>query len=251
MSNYVFDYRTTGTSDSELQGSVYWYNSGVESRGIPYFYDTSNTYALFQLSGGEWRINTIAEIGESPTNYYEQAIPGSGVLAGNGTWTGTIGSPIGDNISDAWYRAETTVFESLRSFLQCTENRECFRGFLPIQGDLLDYKYVNVWSINSGGSSVFDIERLQGSSGNWCSLRVDATIESLWAERKDAMRFAGAVKAWLEHTGNMSQIENVTYCSLAEIPAEPEEVLTDGRNRKRYWKQEVLLEIVYRTVDEY
>jgi hypothetical protein len=150
-------------------------------------------------------------------------------------------------LADAWYRAETTVFESLLNFTGDEENDNCFRGFLPVQGDSDDFKTADIWSLTSGGSSAFDINRLVGDSQLWCSLRSDARIESLWEDRSDAIKFAGLVEAWLKETNNMKETDNVMFVNMVAIPAEPTIYRTDGKQRKRYWQQTINLEIIYAT----
>ena len=150
-------------------------------------------------------------------------------------------------IADAWKRAEDTAFESLRNFTGCVENNDCYRGFLPVEGDDDDYDLANVWMMTSGNSEEMDMERLMAGSNLWCSLRSDARIDSIWEDRCDALKFAGVVEAWLKETNNLNETGNVAYCSLAEMPAEPEIYRTDGRIRKRYWLQTINLELVYQT----
>lgn len=187
--------------------------------------------------------------GSAPSPTLEYDISES--LIGQGAWTGTITiSP--DTISDSWYRAETTAFESFRAFVGATEGRDCFRGFLPVQGDSFDDKLTNVWQMSSGGSSEFEMDRLYGADANWCSLRSDAHIESTWSDREDAMKFSGAVLAWLKSTNNLNEVGNVSWCTLAEIAEEPEIYRTDGKkNRDRLWRQTINLELVYKTGSNY
>lgn len=246
---YEFEYVTTSETSSQaaLLGSTYWFDSGTEFSSLPVYYDTTEAYSYWS-DGVDWFITEIENTGLPITRKYTQS---GTTLTGAGGMDGTL--EISDNtISDAWYRAETEAFESLRAFLNCTENDNCFRGFLPVQGDGEDFKYANSWQMTSGDSESFDMARLSGESGNWCSLRADVRIESLWKTRQLAMNFAGAVMAWLKSTENLAQTGNVTWCMLTRIPAEPQEYKTTGKhNRERYWLQSIELELVYKTETEY
>ncbi len=251
MSNphYEFEYVTNSedASESALLGSVYWFESGVTQNGEAAYYDALQAYAYWN-NGTEWIISDIGDLGGTVTDYYAQE---GSELVGQGTWTGSV--TINESaISDAWYRAETTAFESLSSFLGCTEGRDCFRGYEPVQGDSADLKYSNIWQMTSGGSAPFDIERLYvGSNSAWCSLRTDAVIESTWRTREEAMKFAGAVFAWLKSTNNLRETGNVKWVVLTSIPGEPKIYRTAGKNRQRLWKQTIDLELIYKTESEY
>lgn len=252
MSKPIYDFKyVTNSADAEpeaLINSTYWYDTGTTENSEAVYYDTSDTYAYWYDSA-DWFISLVADVGGTPTNYFIEAV--TGTLTGTGDFSGTI--TIKSNvISDAWYRAETTAFESLAAFVGATEGRECFRGFLPVQGDSTDDLFVNVWQLTSGGSSAFEMDRLYGADANWCSMRTDARLESTWEEREDAMKFAGAVEAWLKSTNNLNEVGNVTWCTMLDLPAEPEIYRTDGKkNRARYWRQTVELEIVYKTESTY
>lgn len=251
--HYEFDWVTNSEDASEaaLLGSTYWYDTGTTESGESVYYDTSDTYA-FWYSGAQWNITLIADVGGTPFFFYagEDGTP-TGDMTGIGAWGGTI--TVGEvTISDAWYRAETTAYESFRDFTGAKDGRECFRGFLPVQGDSDDDKYVNVWQFTSGDSVEFELDRIKGDNPNWCSLRSDARIESTWDTRERAMKFAGAVIAWLKSTDNLKETGNVTWCTLSDIPSEPEIYRTDGaKNRERYWRQNINLELVYKTENNY
>ena len=165
---------------------------------------------------------------------------------GFGAFSGTILSSA-NVLADAWYRAETTAFESLRNFTGCEENDDCFRGFLPIIGDSDAYESTDVWMMTSGASSEFDSTRLSANDALWCSLRSDARIESIWAQRSDAMKFAGLVEAWLKETNNLKETGNLQWVNMTDIPAEPQVYRTDGKIREQYWIQVIDLELVYKT----
>lgn len=247
--HYDFEYVTTSldAAPADLQGSTYWYDSGTTENSEGVFYDTSNTYAYWH-NGSAWWITVVGEVGGTPAEFF---IWSGGELVGVGAWQGTL-TISADTIADAWYRAETTAFESFAAFVGAHEGRECFRGFLPVQGDNEDYKYTNVWHFTSGDSTEFELDRIKGDNPNWCSLRSDARIESLWKTREEAMRFAGAVIAWLKSTDNLKETGNVTWCTLSDIPAEPEIERTTGKmNRERYWFQTINLELVYSTGGDY
>lgn len=247
---YEFDYVTYSddASPSALQGSTYWYDTETTAGGDPVYYDTSDTYAYW-FDATVPVVTLIADVGTLPTDYFiEGATPGE--LDGTGAWTGTV-HVNANTISDAWYRAETSAFESLRAFVGATEGSDCFRGFLPVMGDSDDDKLVNVWQFTSGDSDEFEIDRVKGENPNWCSLRADARVESLWRTREEAMKFAGAVVAWLKSTDNLMETGNVTWCTLSDMPDEPEIYRTDGPNRARYWRQTVDLELVYKTESNY
>lgn len=246
---YDFEYVTSSTnaSPATLQGSTYWYDSGTTENGFPVYYDTSDTYAYFYGPLSVWLITAIADVGTTPTDRFEDA---GSTLTGAGSWTGTITIST-HTIADAWYRAETTAFSSLASFVGAEEGQECFRGFLPVRGDGDESLFINVWQMTSGGSGEFVIERTYGAEGNWCSLRADARIESEWESREMAMKFSGAVVAWLKASNNLNQVGNVTWCTLADVPGEPEVFRTTGKNRERYWRQTIDLELVYKTENIY
>lgn len=246
---YKFDYVTYSDDavPEALQGSTYWYDTGTKNSAESVYYDTSDTYAYW-FTGAAAVVTVIADVGGATTDGFVQS---GDTATGFGAWTGTL--TINEHsISDAWYRAETTAFESLAAFVGSQEGRACFRGFLPVQGDAEEDMYVNVWQMSSGNSGEFEMSRLWGADANWCSLRADAKIESTWETREKAMNFAGAVIAWLKSTSNLNGVGNVTWCTLSDIPAEPEIYRTDGKmNRQRYWRQTIELELVYKTESEY
>lgn len=245
--NYTFDYRTTASDTVQpgLEGSTYWYDTGTTEGGEPVYYDTSETYAYWKTGFGYW-VTVIADVGELPDDYYDQTGTGQAGWAGGSLAFSDV------LITDAWYRAETSVFESFRAFVDGNEGNNCFRGFLPVQGDAEDLLYTNVWQLSSGNSDQFEMDRLWGADANWCSLRSDSHIESVWETREKAMQFSGAVLAWLKATDNMNEVGNVTWCTLSNIPDEPEIYRTDGKiNRERYWRQTIDLEIVYKTENNY
>lgn len=245
-----FEYVTTSSNagETDLLGSVYWYLS-TDTTGIgnPIYYELSGFYSMFRDNVNQLFITYKGEEDAGPANYY--LLSGS-TLSGHGTFTGTL-SISANTIFDAWLRAEDAIFDSLLTFTGSELGREAFRGFLPIHGDTGEYKYVNAWMLTSGGSTQFEIERLSGDPGLWCSLRNDVRIESLWKKREDALTFTGTILAWLKQTGNFGQQGNVTWCTLAEIPPEPIEHLTKGHNPQRYWRQSVYLELVYKTETTY
>lgn len=192
------------------------------------------------------KTNWVDDEGTPPAPTLEYTDPSGSAFVGQGAYSGTFETS--ENIlSNAWYRAETAVFDSLLSFVGGEEGNTAFRGFLPVQGDGDDLKFVNVWQLSSGGSGAFDMSRLAGGDAAWCSLRSDMELESIWKTREEAMQFAGAVLLWLQQTNNLHDVENVDWCSLAEIPPEPEIYRTAGTNRQRYWRQTVKLELVYAT----
>jgi hypothetical protein len=260
---YTFDYISTPSESvvpANLNRVVYWYDSGEKGPGasnFPIYYDPEKNYNLFYTESlGSWVIREFGNLDYPPLNTSFTSNDGAGSITSTYSPTGLSGwagllEVSGPTVSDAWYRAETEAFNSLSSFLGCTENDNCFRGFLPIMGDSTDLKYVDVWQMASGGSGTFDVERLAGTPGNWCSLRTDLRIDSLWKTREQAMNFSGAVLAWLRSTGNLGQTGNVTWAMLTSIPDEPEEYLTQGQNRQRFWRQEIELELVYLTGSVY
>ena len=191
----------------------------------------------------------VADLGVAPAPTLEYATA-TEIRVGFGFFSGSL--TVSENvIADAWYRAETTAFESLASFLGCTEGVNCFRGFLPVQGDAEDYLDANVWQMTSGSDGGFEIEDTFGSDALWCSLQAGARIESVWESRADAMKFAGAVMAWLKQTGNLNEVENVTWCTLSAVPDEPKITRTQGINRERFWEQTIDLTLTYRTENVY
>ena len=169
-----------------------------------------------------------------------------GTLIASGSFSGSM-TFSEYTLADAWYRAETIAFDSLRDFTTYTENKDCFRGFLPYQGDTDILEMANVWMFTSGGSSEFDIDRLAADNALWCSLRVDAEIESVWTNRSDAMKWAGVVQAWLKQNDNLRETGNIEQVRLLSIPEMPEEYIVGSEQRRRFWRQSISLEIIYRT----
>jgi len=165
----------------------------------------------------------------------------------NGTWVAlgaSTGAPVYSEytIAEAWYTAETTVFNSLKAWLNGTEDKDCFRGYLPINEEG-KYKFASVWMLNSGGNAgAFDIERTYGENGAWCNALINAELVGEFENRTTAMHFAGAVEAWLKTTGNLSQTGNVNWCHLRALPAAPEEQVIGA---KRYWLMRIPLEMLY------
>lgn len=248
--HYDFEYVTTSDDavPEALQGSNYWYDTGTTENAESVFYDTSNAYAYWN-DGADWVITAVADVGAALVDYFMVQVGPD--LTGFGAFSGTIAISE-DTIADAWYRAETTAFNSFSAFVGATEGKDCFRGFLPVQGDSEDDKLSNVWHLTSGGSDEFDMDRVKGEDAAWCSLRADARIESLWSSRELAMKFSGAVIAWLKSTDNLKETGNVSWCTLADIPEVPEIYRTDGKkNRARLWRQYINLELVYSTGADY
>lgn len=250
--HYTLSFKTVSTGGATTPAditSLYFYDTGTTENGLPVYYDTSGTYAKWSTDATHHLITLVADVGGTPGGYFNNTSP-SDTWNGFAPWSGTFDTST-VLISDAWYRAESTVFESLRTFVGGDEGNNCFRGFLPGQGDREDLKFVNVWQVTSGGSDNFDTSRIIGNDPTWCSMRADGRIESVWKTREEAMQFAGMVEAWLVSNNNLSETGNVTWCSLSDIPGEPETYLTAGANRKRYWKQIIDLDIVYATEGVY
>ena len=236
---YAIEFKTESTDavPAALQGTKYWYDTGTTENDEAVYYDNLTGLYAYWNDGTDWIVSAVADVGGTPTDYFD--------LDGQGDWTGTI--TIGTNvIADAWYRAETTAFDSLKAFTGSVEGVDCFRGFLPVQGDDTDDLLVNLWSFTSGGSD-FDIQRLYGSDALWCSMQANARIESLWETRQKAMEFAGLVQAWIKETGNLGQTEAVEWLTLSDLPPEPEIDRTSGINRQRIWRQTIELELTYKT----
>jgi hypothetical protein len=147
-------------------------------------------------------------------------------------------------IVGGWNMAELTVFESLAAYLGNTEEKDCFRGYIPVNEDGQP-KFANVWKITSGGSAgAFNIERTYGEAGAWCNELINAEIEGLFENRATAMHFCGAVTAWLKETQNMNKYGNVTWCRLRDLPEPPVEKIVLN---KRYWQIKIPLEILFLT----
>jgi hypothetical protein len=147
-------------------------------------------------------------------------------------------------IVGGWNMAELTVFESLAAYLGNTEDKDCFRGYIPVNEDGQP-KFANVWKITSGGSAgAFNIERTYGEAGAWCNELINAEIEGLFENRTTAMHFCGAVTAWLKETQNMNKYGNVTWCRLRDLPEPPVEKIVLN---KRYWQIKIPLEILFLT----
>ena len=198
-------------------------------------------------ASGEWINTTTALIGD--------ATPAAGTYTAPTLYGDYVDDDLNEltasqyTIGDAWYRAETTAFESLRNFLGCVEERECYRGYLPASGDTNTLKSFNVWMLTSGNSGEFEIDRLAGDNALWCSLRADASIEGVFETRQRAMNFAGAVMAWLKETNNLAETGNVEQCRLLDVPDQPAEefVPVDGKLIRRVWRQSINLELIYKT----
>ena len=246
---YDIELRTTSTDavPEALQGTRYWYDVGTQVNGEKVYYDNATDAYAYWNDGADWLLTAVADVDGTPTDYFED--DGTGTLTGNGSWSGTI-TASEYTIADAWYRAETAAFESLENFSGCEEGQSCFRGFLPVAGDSDAYDLVNVWQMTSGATD-FDVSRTFGEDALWCSLQNGVRIESLWESRQRAMEFVGLVMAWLKETNNLKETGNVTWCTLSDTPAEPEIYRTDGENRQRYWRQEIGLELTYKTETVY
>ena len=238
----------SGDADpSSLQGAKYWYNTGTTENGEKVYHDNlTGLYAFWhEATLDAWIISLVGDVGGGiPDSYFLQGVGDD--LIGAGSWSGTL-TASDYVLADAWERAEATAFASLMAYTGGKENVDCFRGFLPVQGDDEDYKTSNVWMMSSGSSSSFDSDRLASNDALWCSLRSDARIDSIWESRTDAMRFAGLVQSWLRETNNLNETESISWVNMVDIPAEPEIYRTDGRVRHRYWLQTIDLELVYRT----
>jgi len=253
---YEFDLTTRPDPTSEvdiipaaLAGTVFWYDTGTTHNSEIVYTDALEQYIYWNVPFVGWAITVPQDLGENPDDYFGLGV--GDVLTGYSSFAGKL--LLNEcTISNAWYLAETTAFESFRNFVGATEGVECFRGFLPVMGDGEVDRLVNAWQFSSGDSDGFNIDRLKGEHPSWCSLRGDAQFESLWETREMAMRFSGAVLAWLQSTNNLKEMGNVTWCTLAEIPAEPVIHRTTGRlNRERYWRQTIDLELLYRTGMKY
>ena len=247
--NYDIERRTSSTDASPvaLIGNLYWYDEAITvDDETVYYNNASSLYAYWHDAGlDKWVISAVADVGlGTPTDYFVENV--AGTLTGVGSFTGTI--TISEHVlADAWERAETTAFESLMNYTGGKENVDCFRGFLPRIGDSDDYKTTAVWMMTSGSSSEFDSVRLSGDAALWCALRSDASIESIWEKRTDAMKFAGLVEAWLRETNNLKETGNISWVNMLDIPSDPEIYRTDGKIRKRLWLQTISLELVYKT----
>lgn len=223
--SYEFKYKTTSTDSNvaALAQDVYWYDTGETSKGSPIYQDSTDTYAIYK-EVSRWTIGLAAEIGNSPTDYYDGTTTIGDDLDGVGTWTGTITWSV-YSISGAWDDAEREVFDSLVSYVGGTENSNAFRGRYPTNEDG-EPAYRNIWMINSGGAAgAFDPERTYGTNGNWCNVLIDAEIRGLFETRVMAMNFASSVLAWLKHTNNMNQTGNVTWFMLTDLPQPPEPII--------------------------
>jgi hypothetical protein len=167
----------------------------------------------------------------------------------SGTWAAInsgSGTPVYSEytMSEAWDTAEKTVFDSLCAFLGNDDDKDAFRGYIPIN-DEGKPKFANVWKITSGGDAgAFDASRTYGENGNWCNLMINAELEGIFENRSTAMYFAGSVMTWLAETNNMSQTGNVNWCHLRDLPGAPVEQIILSR---RYWTIKIPLEILFLT----
>ena len=167
----------------------------------------------------------------------------------SGTWSAInsgIGTPVygAYTISEAWDTAEEAVFDSLALFLGNTEDKDCFRGYIPIISDGT-YKFVNVWKITSGGgSSSYGIERTYGAAGNWCNELINAEVSGVFENRSTAMHFCNSVMAWLKSNNNLNETGTINWCRLMSLPEAPEEQIIGN---DRYWLVTVPLEILFLT----
>ena len=220
---------------SKTQGGESVYYGNIEDRA--FWYDSD---------GAQWFNTTSALIGTTDT--------GTGVYISADLYGTYIDSDLNEikstqyTLGDALYRAETTVFESLAAYTGCTEERECFRGYLPVIDASQTPSRANVWMIDIGGTSNFDTDRLATDNALWCALQQNAEIEALWETREDALKFIGTVQCWLKETGNMKETDNITWCRMIEIPESPTREIYGGeRDLKFFWRVIIPLEIVYRT----
>ena len=171
----------------------------------------------------------------------------------SGTWAnlgGSTGTPVYSEytIGEAWSVAEGAVFASLATWFGNTEDRDCFRGYIPVAEDG-NPKFANVWMLNSGGNAgAFDIERTYGENGAWCNALINADISGIFENRATALHFCGGVMGWLKSNNNMSQTGNVNWCHLRGLPDAPEERIILS---KRYWTVKIPLEILYLTESVY
>jgi hypothetical protein len=225
------------SDSSTTQGGETVYRGNIVARA--YWYDET---------GASWWNTPIAEIGDTT--------PAAGKYSSFTLYGTYIDLNLDEieskqyTLGDAWYRAEDTVFESLRSYAGCVEERDCFRGYMPEDVNQLPTQ-ANVWSINSGNSTQFEIDRLSSDNALWCSLRNNLTIESLWETREKAMRFAGMVECWLKETGNMQETDNVTWCRLLELPDQPTPEVSGKMPGVIIWRLMISLEIIYKTESIY
>jgi hypothetical protein len=151
-------------------------------------------------------------------------------------------------IAESWANAEQTVFYALRDWLGCTEEVDCFRGYLP-QNEAGVRKFANVWMMTSGGAAgAFDIERTYGTNGAWCNLLINAELTGFFESRLTALHFAGAVVAFLKSPDNMNTTGLINWCFLRDLPTAPTEVIENG---KRFWEVKIPLEILFLTEGVY
>lgn len=236
------------SSNEALSGTNFWHDSGEKySENTIYTDNLTGLYSIWSESG-IYYITNLSDVGNSSAENFN-AIDINGDYTGANGWTGSI-SVSGDTISDAWYRAEKQTFDSLVNFSGGKLGIDCFLGTLPVKGDAEELQFVNVWQMTSGGSTEYDTDRISGSNACWRVLRADCAIESIWETRQEAMEFAGLVSAWLVNTNNVTNDSNgnVIECRMTELPEEPEVYRTKGENRAEYWKQEIKLELIYKTV---
>jgi hypothetical protein len=237
MPNYRLTFQITGTTvpavagyyGADEQSLTQWKRAG----GGAYIWKTGSTFYMGET------------VGTNTARFTAAALDGTWTATGGGT-----GTPVYSEytIAESWSDAENTVFSSLKTWLGGTEERDCFRGYLPVNEDG-NYKYANIWMLSSGGNAgAFDIQRTYGENGAWCNALINAELVGTFENRITAMHFAGAVMAWLKSTGNLSQTANVNWCHLRALPDAPTEQIILGR---RYWIVRIQLEILYITEGVY
>lgn len=227
--------------------SYYYQHPSTTNGGEPvYFGNIEDRAFWYDDSGGQWFNTDSSLIGDATAGNDKYQSPTLYGVYADASLNEIESKQY--TLGDAWYRAETIVFESLRDYSGCTEERECYRGYLPVFGETQVPSKSNVWMLESGGSTNFDTDRLATDNALWCSIQTDATIESLWSTREKAMKFVGMVECWLKETNNMEETGNVTWCRMLDIPDSPaREIYGGDRDLKFFWRVIIPLEIVYAT----
>lgn len=241
MPNYRLTHKMTGVTVPATAG---------------YYGQHDQTENLYKLAGSEiylWKSTVTANKFYIGATAFGDATAKFSATTINGTWAGInsgTGTPVYSEytLGESWSAAEKIVFDSLKAFVGCTEDINCFRGYLPVNSDGKP-KFSNVWMMTSGGTSrSFPIERTYGASGAWCNMLKPVDIMGLFENRETAMHFSGAVEAWLKETNNVHQVGNVTWCHFVGLAEPPEELIIEG---KRYWRIKIPLEMLYLTEGVY
>ena len=140
----------------------------------------------------------------------------------------------------SWGNADRICFEKAREYLGGTENKDCFRGFLPAGAP-------NVWMFSSGGGAETQIGRMYGDNPCFGTIRLRARFAAQYPqpEREKALIFGNTIIRMLSETTNMKNTGNVQWLRLTDMPQEP--ALFEAENGWQFWQCIVDCELIYAT----